>query len=139
MQNEILVPCPLCGVDSGYLLDEGSTYRYWSVQCANCRQEVAEARATHPAETTPRTASADAAWQEAGAHAAGLRAEIERLRFEISRAADGIERQVAVADSRVAAERERCAVTWEKLAAAAVPGERIDDTLRRCGNVIRGA
>jgi hypothetical protein len=39
----------------------------------------------------------------------------------------------------VAAERERCAVTWEKLAAAARPGEKIDDTLRRYGDVIRGA
>lgn len=42
-------------------------------------------------------------------------------------------------DAAVAAERERCAVTWEKLAAAARPGEKIDDTLRRYGDVIRGA
>lgn len=42
-------------------------------------------------------------------------------------------------DAGVAAERERCAVTSEKLAAAARPGEKIDDTLRRYGDVIRGA
>lgn len=45
----------------------------------------------------------------------------------------------AVVAGAVVAERERCAVTWEKLAAAARPGERIDDTLRRYGDVIRGA
>ena len=75
-----LVACALCGEDNGYTLDEGSTWRWWSVKCAACGQEVAEARATYPAETDPRTDRADAAWQEAGAHAAGLRAEIVQLR-----------------------------------------------------------
>ncbi len=37
----------------------------------------------------------------------------------------------------LAEERERCAVTWEKLVAAARHGENIDDTLRRYGDVIR--
>ena len=74
-----LLPCPLCGADKGYTLGEGSTYRWWSVQCGACGQEVAEARATYPAETTPRTARADAAWNESGSHANGLRAKVAEL------------------------------------------------------------
>ena len=75
-----LVPCALCGEDKGYILDAGSTYRWWSVKCAACGQEVAEARANNPAETTLRTARADDAWRNAGAHAAGLRGELQRLK-----------------------------------------------------------
>ena len=72
-----LLPCPLCGDDKGYNLCEGSTFRWWSVQCGACGQEVTEARATYPAETTPRTARADAAWNDAGAYASRLRAALK--------------------------------------------------------------
>jgi len=79
-----LVPCALCGEDKGYTLDEGSTYRWWSVKCAACGQEVAEARSNYPAETTPRTTRADDAWNDAGAHAAGLRDEIAHMRAALA-------------------------------------------------------
>ena len=74
-----LVPCPLCGADKGYNLDEGSTYRWWSVCCAECGQEVSEARAKYPAETTPRVGTADHAWNEAGRHANQLRQALRQV------------------------------------------------------------
>ena len=74
-----LLPCPLCGEDKGYNLCEGSTHRWWSVQCGACGQEVTEARATYPAETAPRTAMADVEWNRAGAHANGLREALKKI------------------------------------------------------------
>ena len=77
-----LVRCPLCGADKGYTLDEGSTFRWWSVCCADCGQEVSEARAAlGPTPLTPpaRTAACDAEWNSAGAHAEKLRAAIQRM------------------------------------------------------------
>lgn len=83
-ERAALVPCPLCGGDKGYKLDEGSTHRWWSVKCADCGQEVAEARAEYPAETTPRTKRADEMWNEAGKHAQGLRDQIARQASELA-------------------------------------------------------
>ena len=78
-----LVRCPLCGANGGYTLEEGSTFRWWSVRCAGCGQEVSEARAAlEPTPLTPpeRTAPADAAWNAAGAYANEMRQEIRYLR-----------------------------------------------------------
>ena len=77
-----LVRCGLCGADKGYTLDEGSTFRWWSVRCADCGQEVSEARAASgPAPLFPptRTTPADEEWNRAGAYADRLRAAIERM------------------------------------------------------------
>jgi hypothetical protein len=77
-----LVRCPLCGANDGYTLDEGSTFRWWSVCCTDCGQEVSEARASLvPTPLTPpaRTALADAAWNAAGAYAERLRAALTEL------------------------------------------------------------
>ena len=73
-----LVPCPLCGANKGYSLAEGSTYRWWSLLCADCGQETAEARANYPAETTLRTLRADAEWNAAGKHAQELRTALQQ-------------------------------------------------------------
>lgn len=81
-----LVACPLCGADEGYRLDEGSTYRWWSVHCAGCGQEVSEARATYPAETASRTSAADEAWNAAGAYAQSLRDRIAALEAQQAQA-----------------------------------------------------
>ena len=120
--NEKLVLCPLCGENKGYTLAEGSTYRWWSVQCAGCGQEVTEARADYPAETTPRTTRADDGWNEAGAYAQGLRIEIEWLngqrrllqseneQLKARLAHSGVELQRAVAE-----ERERCATALDHI------------------------
>ena len=77
-----LVRCGLCGADKGYTLDQGSTFRWWSVRCADCGQEVSEARAASgPAPLIPpsRTTPADDEWNRAGAYADRLRAAIERM------------------------------------------------------------
>lgn len=76
-----LVRCPLCGDDKGYKLFQGSTFRWWSVSCAGCGQEVTECRAAFGStQHTPagRTLPADAAWNAAGAYADRLRAAINR-------------------------------------------------------------
>lgn len=80
-----LVRCPLCGEDKGYKLDEGSTFRWWSVCCAGCGQEVTECRAAFGStQRTPpsRTLPADAGWNAAGAYAERLRT---RLRWQDDR------------------------------------------------------
>jgi hypothetical protein len=76
---EPLVPCPLCGEDKGYKLHEGCTYKWISVQCGACGQEVAESRATYPINTGTDMVNAHIAWNAAGAHAAGLRVKIAAL------------------------------------------------------------
>jgi hypothetical protein len=87
--NEKLTPCPLCGADKGYELQDGSTFRWWSVQCASCGQEVSECRSDGIAgfdDPKPhRHLSADGQWMEAGAYAQGLREEIAALRADAER------------------------------------------------------
>ena len=90
-----LVACPLCGALDGYALGKGSTYRWWAVCCTGCGQEVSEARANYPAEKTPRTARADAAWNEAGQRSHDLVLEIHKLRNALNCA-------VILADDRLA-------------------------------------
>lgn len=78
-----LVPCPLCGADKGYTLSGGSTYRWWRVTCADCGREVDECRSddrTRLGEILPdRCESADEVWNEAGAYADRLRADVAKL------------------------------------------------------------
>jgi len=84
-----LVPCPMCDSRTGYALKDGSTHRWWDVFCVNCGRTVDECasdRRTQLGTDLPdRWPAADAVWNEAGRHAQGLRAEIERLRAEIER------------------------------------------------------
>lgn len=72
-----LVACPLCGADKGYTLAEGSTFRWWSVSCAECGGDVGECRSDmrkHLGGVLPdRCDSADEAWNDAGAYAQRLR------------------------------------------------------------------
>lgn len=72
-----LVPCPMCGADKGYTLTDGSTYRWWSVRCSDCGQEVGECRSSGYAkmkEPKPaRDKDADEVWNDAGAYAERLR------------------------------------------------------------------
>lgn len=72
-----LVRCPLCGSDKGYVLADGSTFRWRGVQCAGCGQEVSECRSDNDtslnAPKPARDAAADDAWNEAGAYAERLR------------------------------------------------------------------
>lgn len=77
----VLVACPLCGGCAGYTLRPGSTHRWQSVCCASCGQEVTEARSSYPPENALRTASADVAWNDAGAYADKLRQDAERFRI----------------------------------------------------------
>lgn len=79
-----LVGCPLCGADNGYLLAEGSTYRWWLAQCKHCGGTVAECasdcRTTAGTVLPDRWPAADRAWNDAGGYANSLRVEVERLR-----------------------------------------------------------
>jgi len=78
-----LVACPLCGADSGYLLTEGSTYRWWLAQCKHCGDTVAECasdRRTSAGTVLPdRWPAADEAWNAAGAHAHMLRGALRQV------------------------------------------------------------
>jgi phage terminase large subunit GpA-like protein len=72
-----LLPCPCCGASDGYRLTEGTTYRWWHVECAACGQEFGECRSDRrrtPALLT-RHRFADEHWNEIAAHADRLRAE----------------------------------------------------------------
>jgi hypothetical protein len=78
-----LVRCPLCGAEKGYVLGEGTTFRWWLVWCANCGREVGECR-THGSlqadGTMPETCpAADVVWDKAGAYAECLRMAIQRM------------------------------------------------------------
>ncbi len=72
-----LVACPMCGADKGYTLSEGSTYRWWRMNCADCGRDVDECRSDNRARLggilPDRCESADHAWNEAGAYAQKLR------------------------------------------------------------------
>ena len=83
-----LVACPLCGAESGYRPDEGSTCRWWSLRCASCRQEVTECAAGKNLYFTNETRwpHCDEAWNAAGAYADAWRVKAEMLRAAIERA-----------------------------------------------------
>ena len=61
-------------------------------------------------------------------------------RFDLNGASGGMynaDQMRSYAEQEVARERERCAVTWEKIIATATAGERIDDILKRYNFAIR--
>jgi ferredoxin len=72
-----LVPCPLCGKQEGYRLDDGATYRWWRVTCLSCGECLAECRSNlstrFGAALPDQWLTADVAWNAAGAYADGLR------------------------------------------------------------------
>lgn len=72
-----LVACPLCGAGHGYTLADGGTFRWWSVRCKGCGQELSECRSDGStrlgAPKPARWPAADDAWNVAGAHAQRLR------------------------------------------------------------------
>ena len=96
-----LVPCPLCGACAGYALSEGSTYRWWRMQCSACGGDLGECasdRRMSFGESLPaRWKHADAAWNDAGKHAQDLRAEIARLRAELAEAVTALPQAVRTA------------------------------------------
>ena len=75
-----LVPCPLCGANKGYTLIANASYSWRDVLCTACDGKIAECRATYPVDQDALTESANAAWNEAGKHAQGLRDENAKLR-----------------------------------------------------------
>ena len=81
-----LVGCPFCGSCDGYKLAEGSTYRWWLVQCKTCGAGVTEChsdRRTLAGTTLPDVwPAAHEGWNDAGAHAHKLRTLLARYRDE---------------------------------------------------------
>ena len=68
-----LVPCPLCGAEKGYDLRHQHETGWLSVACAVCRQGITQV-------SEYIEFSTDAAWNDAGKYAQGLRDEIAKLR-----------------------------------------------------------
>jgi hypothetical protein len=99
---EPLVPCPLCGENKGYKLHEGCTYKWVSVQCGACGQEVAESRASYPINIGIDMVNAHIAWNAAGAHANGLRVKIAALKA----IADVVRQQVAAECAKICEKME---------------------------------
>jgi hypothetical protein len=79
MENKLL-PCPMCGNQDGYTLSDGSTYRWWNVNCKGCGRmidECASDRRTSIGTPLPeRCESADEAWNEAADYAGKLRQQL---------------------------------------------------------------
>ena len=91
-----LVPCPICGRRDGYLLDEGSTFRWWTVNCRSCETTLGECRSDQNSQfgvaPPTRFPAADAQWNAVGAYAEGLRVALEAARRKlrgIAEVADG--------------------------------------------------
>ncbi|MEY5097762.1 MAG: hypothetical protein RJA36_481 [Pseudomonadota bacterium] len=80
----LLVACPLCGAADGYKLRDGTTYRWWWVDCAACGRSLDECASDRRTQLgTPLPVSwpyADQAWNEAGYYAHRLRADAQALR-----------------------------------------------------------
>jgi hypothetical protein len=81
MSDNKLNPCPFCGSQGGYNLQDGDTYRWWHVMCADCGEQVATCssdRRTHLGGMLPdRWKPADEAWNTAGQRAADLMAALQ--------------------------------------------------------------
>lgn len=75
-----LLPCPICGGEEGYYLSEGSTYRWWVLNCAECGTVIDECasdrRMIMGGELPKRWLDADDAWNANAAHANTLRLEV---------------------------------------------------------------
>jgi hypothetical protein len=95
-----LSPCPLCGGKSGYSLSDGSTFRWWEVACKDCGEQIGECRSDQgtklDAPKPERWVQADLHWNEAAAHAQGLRDRIESLEAEIARLHTVIRRSATI-------------------------------------------
>lgn len=80
----LLVACPLCGAADGYKLRDGTTYRWWWVDCAACGRSLDECASDRRTQLgTPLPGSwpdADQAWNEAGDYAHRLRTDAQALR-----------------------------------------------------------
>lgn len=104
-----LALCAVCGGDKGYTLGEGSTFSWWAVFCGACGRQVDECRSdsgTNLNANKPQSwRAADAIWNAAGEHAAGLRSEIEHLQALLAQQKSRYEREIAI---ERAAEREWC-------------------------------
>ena len=79
-----LVPCPLCGGSKGYTLAKPHCdYKRFEVQCSVCGEPVTDCLAGNRRfddEPPSSSTKADAAWNEAGAYAEGLRVSVIALR-----------------------------------------------------------
>jgi len=68
-----LYNCPLCGASDGYVLDNGSTHRWYNVICKSCAEVVTECRAQdysgYDAPLPVPWQPADVAWNEAADYA----------------------------------------------------------------------
>jgi hypothetical protein len=73
----------MCGSGDGYRLHEGSTYRWWNMQCIACCRIVDECqsdRRTQLGFALPKVwPSAHHAWNEAAKHAQELRAALQEV------------------------------------------------------------
>ena len=69
-----LVPCPLCGGSKGYTTQEGTTYRWLDLFCADCGDCVTDCRVDMP--------DPGSAWNEAGE---GLRVRCQELEAALLR------------------------------------------------------
>ena len=87
-----LLPCPCCGASDGYRLAKGSTYRWWSVQCAACGQAFGECASDRRRTPTllNRHRPADEHWNKIAAHADRLRALAELVMQETGEDSDGL-------------------------------------------------
>ena len=114
-----LAPCPMCGGTKGYTLHDGSTYRWWVVQCADCGRDVSECRSngsTNLHDPKPeRWNAADESWNDAGAHAAALAAEVERLTaclYKANSQAELFERKWYLRGDEIERLRDALKTTW---------------------------
>lgn len=87
-----LLPCPLCGGTTGYVLVPGATHRWCAVRCADCEREITECASDKQGsfdQTLPeRWFHADAEWNEAAAHANQLREQAGTIPFLQARIAE---------------------------------------------------
>lgn len=105
-----LLPCPLCGGTSGYVLAPGSTYRWWAMSCADCGRQISECasdrRTSWDACLPTQWHYADLEWNEAAEHANQLRDQVSALTDRVT-ALEGMVRDLAelsVKDTQ----REQC-------------------------------
>ena len=78
-----LLPCPLCGKNEGYCLTEGSTYRWWLVNCNGCGRIIDECTSDRRIKIATKLPKkwddADEVWNSAGEYAESLRAQLSAM------------------------------------------------------------
>jgi hypothetical protein len=151
--SDKLNPCPFCGSQDGYNLQDGDTYRWWDVMCADCSEQVAAChsdRRTHIGGIRPdRWEPADEAWNAASQHAADLRARAESAEAERDAIKEtlydemnenlrlrelggaGPDENITAMTERIIAERDRlrelCAAAYQVIGAADGPVQMLDN------------